>query len=88
VAQLGGKHPSVKPWKGAGPGVLEIVENHVGNTYRAIYTVKFREAVYVLHAFQKKSPSAVRTARVDIALIARRLKAAQSEHEERHGKAK
>src|SRR5206468_8223714 len=55
VAQFGGKHPKAKPWKGEGPGVLEVVEDHRGNTYRAVYTVRFKEAVYVLHAFQKKS---------------------------------
>jgi phage-related protein len=56
VAQFGGKHPKAKPWKGEGPGVLEIVADHRGDTYRAVYTVKFEHAVYVLHAFQKKSP--------------------------------
>ena len=56
IAQFGGKHPSVKAWKGRGPGVLEVVEDHDGDTYRAIYTVQFRKVIYVLHAFQKKSP--------------------------------
>jgi phage-related protein len=51
VAQFGGKHPAAKPWKGVGPGVLEVVEDHDGNTYRAVYTVRFRWAVYVLHCF-------------------------------------
>lgn len=55
VAQFGGKHPAAKPWKGEGPGVLEIVEDHRGETFRAVYTVRFAEAIYVLHAFQKKS---------------------------------
>jgi phage-related protein len=55
-AQLGRKHRDAKILKGfGGAGVLEVVEDHVGNTYRAIYTVKFAGAVYVLHAFQKKS---------------------------------
>ncbi len=85
VAQFGGKHPSVKPWKGTGPGVLEIVENHRGDAYRAIYTVRFSEAVYVLHAFQKKSPSGVKTSRRDVELIAQRLKSAQREYEAWHG---
>ncbi len=44
VAQFGGKHPKAKPWKGEGPGVLEIVEDHKGETYRAVYTVKFENA--------------------------------------------
>jgi len=87
VAQFGGKHPSAKPWKGLGPGVFEIVEDYDGDTYRAVYTVKFREAVYVLHAFQKKSPKGIRTSRGDVALIEQRLKAAQSDYEEHYGKA-
>ena len=53
VAQFGGKHPSAKPWRGRGPGVFEVVENHLGDAYRAIYTVHFPNAIYVLHAFQK-----------------------------------
>ena len=88
LAQFGGKHPSTKPWKGQGPGVFEAVENHEGDTYRAVYTVRFREAVYVLHAFQKKSPSGIRTARIDIELIARRLRLAQQDYEARYGKAR
>ena len=71
VAQFGGKHPSAKPWKGQGPGVFEVVEDHDGNTYRAIYTVRFGEGVYVLHAFQKKSPKGIATAQVDVHLIER-----------------
>jgi phage-related protein/predicted XRE-type DNA-binding protein len=62
VAQFGGKHPKAKPWKGEGPGVLEIVEDHRGDTYRAVYTVRFENAAYVLHAFQKKSPKGIKTA--------------------------
>ena len=80
LAQLGGKHPSAKPWKGQGPGVFELVEQHDGDTYRCVYTVRFEGAVYVLHAFQKKAPKGVRTARADIELIARRLKAAREDH--------
>jgi phage-related protein len=56
VAQFGGKHPNAKPWKGIGPGVLEVIADHRSDTYRAVYAVKFEGAVYVLHAFQKKSP--------------------------------
>ncbi len=88
LAQFGGTHPSAKPWRGQGPGVFEIVENHDGNTYRAVYTVRWREVVYVLHAFQKKSPKGIRTARTDIGLIARRLKIAQQDYEARYGTAK
>jgi phage-related protein len=53
VAQFGGKHPSAKPWRGEGPGVFEVVEDYRADTYRAVYTVKFESAVYVLHAFQR-----------------------------------
>ena len=88
VAQFGGKHPAAKPWKGQGPGVYEIVESRSGDTYRAIYTVRFAEVVYVLHAFQKKSPSGIRTARSDVELIEARLKTAIEDHEKRHGQAK
>lgn len=88
LAQFGGKHPDAKPWKGQGAGVFEAVENHDGDTYRAVYTVRFREVVYVLHAFQKKSPRGIRTARSDIELIARRLRLAQQDYEARHGKAR
>lgn len=82
IAQFGGTAPTAKPWKGLGPGVLEIVESHEGNAYRAVYMVRFQEVVYVLHAFQKKSPSGIRTARADVDLVARRLKVAQQVHEE------
>jgi len=86
VAQFGGKHPAAKPWRGEGPRVLEIVENFDGSAYRAVYTVRFTYAVYVLHCFQKKSPRGAATARTDINLVYRRLKAAQADYEVRHGK--
>ena len=85
VAQFGGKHPNAKPWRGEGPGVFEVVEDHRADTYRAVYTVKFGRAVYVLHAFQKKSPSGIRTARKDVELIARRLNEARADYEVRYG---
>jgi phage-related protein len=88
VAQFGGKHPAAKPWKGEGPGVFEVVEDHYENTYRAVYTVRFEAAVYVLHAFQKKSPKGVKTAETDVDLVSKRLKAARLDYEERYGKAK
>jgi phage-related protein len=88
IAQFGGTAPSAKPWKGLGSGVLEVVESHDGNAYRAVYTVRFAKAVYVLHAFQKKSPSGVRTATRDVALVSERLKAAARDHEEHYGKPK
>ena len=85
VAQFGGKHPSAKPWKGEGPGLFEVVEDYDRNTYRAVYTVRFREVVYVLHAFQKKSPKGIKTAQIDVDLVTRRLKAAQKDYEARYG---
>jgi phage-related protein len=86
VAQFGGKHPSAKPWRGEGPGIFEIVEDHRGDTYRAVYTVRFEGAVYVLHAFQKKSPTGIRTSKRDVDLIARRLTEAKMDFEVRYGK--
>jgi phage-related protein len=88
VAQFGGKHPKAKPWKGEGPGVLEIVEDHRGDTYRAVYTVKFESATYVLHAFQKKSPKGIKTAQTDVELVSRRLKTASEDYEARYGRRK
>ncbi len=61
VAQFGGKHPAAKPWRGEGPGVLEVVEDSVESTFGAVYTVRFARAVYVLHAFQKKSTQGIST---------------------------
>jgi len=80
VAQFGGKHPSSKPWKGLGPGIFEIVEHHRGDTYRAVFTVKFESAVYALHAFQKKSKTGIATPKAEIDLIKSRLKRAEEEH--------
>ena len=85
LAQFGGKAPTAKPWKGLGAGVLELVESHDGNAYRPVSTVRFPEAVYVLHAFQKKSPSGIRTSRRDVELVAQRLRAAQHDYEEHYG---
>jgi phage-related protein len=83
-AQLGRKHRDVKVLKGfGGAGVLEVVEDHDGNTYRAVYTVKFAGAVYVLHAFQKKSKKGIKTPVAEMNLIRQRLKAAEEYHEER-----
>ena len=80
-AQTGGKHPGVKPLKGFhGAGVLEVVEDDNGNTYRAVYTVKFAGAVYMLHAFQKKSKKGSKTPQHEVDLIRRRLKAAEEHY--------
>jgi phage-related protein len=83
--QFGSKPLSAKPWKGDGPGVLEIVEDHRGDTFRAIYTVRFAKAVYVLHVFQKKSKRGIKTDRLDQEMVASRLKEAEREYEERFG---
>jgi phage-related protein len=85
VAQFGGKHPKAKPWKGEGPGVLEIVEDYKGDTFRAVYTVRFEQALYVLHAFQKKSPKGIRTAQPDVEMVSRRLRVAREDYEARYG---
>jgi len=85
VVQLGGQAPAAKPWKSEGPGVYELVEDVRGDTYRVVYTVRFAKAVYVLHCFQKKSPSGVRTARHDVERIHERLKLARKDYEVRYG---
>ncbi len=86
AAQYGGKHPAAKPWKGLGSGVFEVVSDFRTDTYRAAYLVRLEHAVYVLHCFQKKSPSGKRTARADVELIERRLKAALADYKVRYGK--
>lgn len=89
LAQTGSKHPDAKPFKGfKGAGVLEIVEDYDGDTYRAVYTVKLAGVVYVLHAFQKKSKQGIATPKQDIDLIKERLKRAQEHHAEYIGKSK
>lgn len=81
LAQRGGKHAQAKPLKGFGSaGVLEVVEDD-GNAYRAVYTVRFGNAVYVLHCFQKKSHKGIGTPKQDIDLIRDRLKLAQKHSE-------
>ncbi|MBI1887212.1 MAG: type II toxin-antitoxin system RelE/ParE family toxin [Nitrosomonadales bacterium] len=78
LAQQGGKHAQAKPLKGFGSaGVLEVVEDDDGNTYRAVYTVRFSNAVYVLHGFQKKSHKGIATPKQDLDLVHDRLKLAQ-----------
>lgn len=86
LAQTGEKHLAAKPLKGfGGAGVLEVVEDHDGDTFRAVYTVKFASAVYVLHAFQKKSKSGIKTPQTDIDLIKQRLKFAEQMHKQGKG---
>jgi phage-related protein len=80
-AQNGDKHLDAKPLRGfSGAGVLEIVADEAGSTYRAVYTVKFAGAVYVLHAFQKKSKKGIKTPKHEVDLIRRRLKAAEEHY--------
>ena len=79
LAQIGDQDDSAKALKGfGGAGVLEVVENDAGGTYRAVYTVKFAEAVFVLHCFQKKSKSGIATPKVDMDIIHARLKVAEA----------
>ncbi|WP_343868271.1 type II toxin-antitoxin system RelE/ParE family toxin [Caenispirillum bisanense] len=80
LAQCGGKHPQAKPLSGyGGAGVLEVVEDAEGGTYRAVYTVRFAETVYVLHCFQKKSLRGIATPQRDMEIINRRLQAAEAD---------
>jgi phage-related protein len=89
VAQFGGTAPTAKPWKGLGPRVLEIVEWHDGNAYRAVYTVRFDSRKQCTPSMlQEKSPSGIRTSRRDVDLAAERLKTAARDYEEHHGKPK
>jgi phage-related protein len=83
VAQQGGKHRDAKPLRGfGGAGILEIVDDFDGDTYRAVYTVRFAGRVYVLHVFQKKSKTGIKTPKAEINLILSRLKRAEEEHKE------
>jgi phage-related protein len=82
-AQLGRKAPYAKPLKGFGSaGVLEVVDDFDGDTYRAVYTVRFAGVVYVLHAFQKKSKHGITTPKADLNLIEQRLKRAREDYEQ------
>ncbi len=89
-AQRGEQHAAAKVLSGfGGAGVLEVVESDAGGTYRAVYTVKFEEAVFVLHCFQKKSKSGIATPKADLDIIRARLKIAETLAKEmHHGKAK
>ena len=84
VVQRGGKPAQAKPMKGIvpGSGVLELVERHDGDTYRVVYTVRFKDAVYVLHAFQKKSKRGIKTPKHDMEVIRERLKSAEAHYTE------
>ena len=83
LAQQGGKFVHAKPLKGfGGAGVLEIVEDHQSDTFRCVYSVKFARAVYVLHAFQKKSKGGIKTPKQELDLIKERLKRAEEHYRE------
>ncbi len=92
LAQEGGQHADAKVLKGfGGAGVLEVVEDDSDGTWRAVYTVKFSTAVYVLHVFQKKSKAGIKTPKKELELIKLRLKAAEMDHqneEKKHEDAK
>jgi len=78
LAQIGEKHDQAKPLHGSGSaGVIEITDSHRGNAYRAVYTVRFADAVYVLHCFQKKSSRGTQTPGPEMELVRERLTAAR-----------
>jgi phage-related protein len=83
LSQLGLEHINVKPLTGfGGRGVLEVVEDDAGGTYRAVYTIKFKEAIYVLHAFQKKAKKGKETPKEEMEIVKKRLKIAEQMHKE------
>ena len=84
-AQLGRKHRDAKPLKGLGSGVLEVVSRHDGDTCRAAYTVRFKAAVYVLHAFRKKAKRGAEPPRLDIELVRDRLRTAEQHYRHAYG---
>lgn len=84
LAQLGGKHDSAKLMQGFGGGsVVELIEDHDGDTYRAVYTVQFAGFVYVLHVFQKKSKQGIKTPKPDLAIIKKRLSDLKTQQQKR-----
>lgn len=86
-AQKGGKHRDAKVLKGfGGAGVLEVISDHDGDTFRTVYTVKLAGTVYVLHAFQKKSKTGIQTPPAEIEMVQRRLEAAEEDHAKRSAK--
>ena len=86
-AQKGGEHPSVKALKGfGGRNVLEVVDDFDGDTYRAVYTVRFAGVLYVLHAFQKRSNKGIATPKHELDLIMARLKRAEEHYKQNYMK--
>jgi phage-related protein len=75
LVQLGGTPPGSRPWKGLGSGVYELTQDHRGDTFRAVYTLRVQDSIHVLHTFQKKSKSGIKTPMVEEEMIERRLKA-------------
>ena len=84
-AQVGLTHHDVKPLKGFGANVLEVVSRQEGDTYRTVYTVRFKAAIYVLHAFQKKAKQGIATPKLELELVRRRLRAAQPHFADTYG---
>lgn len=80
LAQTGQHPPSAKMLKGIGNGIVELVEDFDSDTYRAVYTVRFETAVYVLHCFKKKSKQGIKTPQSDIDLIKRRFRDAEADY--------
>jgi phage-related protein len=72
-AQMGAKHVDAKPWKNVAAGVLEVVSDHRGDTFRTVYTVRLENAIYVLHAFQKKARHGIATPKSELELVKQRL---------------
>ena len=86
-AQNGDEHPRAKALKGfGGPSVLEVIDDEDGDTYRAVYTVRFAGVVYVLHAFQKKSKKGIETPKREIEIVRTRLKFAEAHYRENYGR--
>ena len=86
AAQLGDKHQDAKPLKGfGGASVVEIVSDYDGDTFRAVYTVKFKGVVYTLHAFQKKSKKSIQTPKQELDIIKQRLKDAEADYRINYG---
>jgi phage-related protein len=83
LVQTGQHPPAAKPLKGLGSGIVELVEDYDGDTYRAVYTVRFRTVIYVLHALMKKSKRGIRTSKSDIDLIRQRIRDAEHDYRQR-----
>ena len=84
-AQAGLRHRDAKPLKGFGSAVLEVVARYDGDTFRAVYTVRFETAVYVLHAFQKKAKRGAATPKPEFDMVRRRLRVAEQHDRDTHG---